>query len=368
MAVHNFNAGPAVLPRAVLERARAELLDYQGRGMSILEMSHRSPEYEAVNSSAEARLKGLLGLGDDYRALFMQGGASAQFAILPMNFLGPDTAADYVVTGVWGEKALEEARRLGRANLAASSAAGGYRDLPDPAAIRLSGSQDEAKPLRPAYVHITTNETIQGVQWPVLPELGDAPLVADMSSDILSRPIDATAFALIYAGAQKNIGPAGATVVIVRQSFLEQGRADLPAIFSYRTYAKNNSLYNTPPVFAVYLLDLVLAWIEEQGGLPAMAARNARKAALVYGAIDRHNGFYRGHAAPAARSQMNVTFRLPEEALERQFVQEAQAEGMLGLAGHRSVGGIRASLYNALEEQSCAALAAFMDEFARKNG
>jgi phosphoserine aminotransferase len=360
MAVHNFNAGPAALPRAVLERARAELLDYQGRGMSILEMSHRSPEYEAVNRSAEARFKALLGLGDDYRALFMQGGASAQFAILPMNFLGPDAVADYVVTGVWGEKALEEARRIGRANLAASSAEGGYRDLPEPGAIRRSD--------RPAYVHITTNETIQGVQWPAIPDLGDAPLVADMSSDILSRPIDASAFALIYAGAQKNIGPAGVTAVIVRQSFLEQSRGDLPAIFSYRTYAKNSSLYNTPPVFAVYMLDLVLAWIEEQGGLPAMAARNARKAALLYGAIDRHAGFYRGHAAPAARSEMNITFRLPEEALKRQFVEEAQGAGMVGLAGHRSVGGIRASLYNAVEEQSCAALADFMDAFARKNG
>lgn len=360
MPVHNFNPGPAVLPRTVLERARAELLDYQGRGMSILEMSHRAPEYEAINASAEARLKRLLGLGDDYRALFMQGGASAQFAILPMNFLGPDATADYVVTGTWGEKAFEEARRIGQANLAASTADGGYRDLPAPAAIRRSE--------RPAYIHITTNETIQGVQWPTLPQLGDAPLVADMSSDILSRPIDASAFALIYAGAQKNIGPAGVTVVIVRQSFLEQGRTDIPTIFSYRTYAKNNSLYNTPPVFAVYLLDLVLAWIEEQGGVEAMAARNARKASLVYGAIDRNSGFYRGHAAPAARSQMNVTFRLPEEELEREFVRAAQAEGMVGLAGHRSVGGIRASLYNALEEQSCAALAAFMDEFARQHG
>lgn len=360
MAVHNFNAGPAVLPRAVLERAQAELLDYQGRGMSILEMSHRSKEYEAVNAGAEARLKGLLGLGDDYRALFMQGGASGQFALLPLNFLPPGAVADYVVNGAWGEKAIEEAGRVGRVHLAASTAAGGFRAVPALAELRLSD--------RPAYVHLTSNETIHGVQWPTLPDLGDIPLVADMSSDILARPFDAARFAMIYAGAQKNIGPAGVTAVLVRKSFLEGARADLPAIFSYRTYAKNSSLYNTPPVFAVYLLDLVLGWIEAQGGLQAMAERNSAKAALVYGAIDRSGGFYRGHAEPGSRSQMNVTFRLPEEELERLFVAEAQAQGMVGLAGHRSVGGIRASLYNALEPASCAALAAFMGDFARRNG
>lgn len=360
MAVHNFNAGPAVLPRAVLERAQAELLDYQGRGMSILEMSHRSKEYEAVNRSAEARFKRLLGLGDDYRVLFMQGGASAQFALVALNFLAPGATADYVITGAWGEKALEEARRVGQVHVAASTAAGGFRAVPALGELRLSE--------RPAYVHITSNETIQGVQWPALPDLGEVPLVADMSSDILSRPFDATRFALIYAGAQKNIGPAGVTAVVVSQRFLERARDGLPAIFSYKTYAKNNSLYNTPPVFAVYLLDLVLAWIEEQGGLEAMARRNAAKAALVYAAIDRSGGFYRGHAEPGSRSQMNVTFRLPDEALERQFVAEAEAQGMVGLAGHRSVGGIRASLYNALEPDSCAALAAFMDEFLRRNG
>lgn len=360
MAVHNFNAGPAVLPRAVLEQAQAELLDYRGRGMSILEMSHRSKEYEAVNTSAEARLKGLLGLGDGHRALFMQGGASAQFALVPMNFLRPGATADYLVTGAWGEKAVEEARRLGDARVAASTAEGGFRALPAPGQI----ARSEA----PAYVHLTTNETIQGVQWHDLPELGGAPLIADMSSDILSRPLDAARFALIYAGAQKNIGPAGVTVVVASESFLASGRADIPAIFSYKTYAKNSSLYNTPPVFAVYLVDLVLAWIEGLGGLEAVAARNARKAGLVYGAIDRSGGFYRGHAEPAARSLMNVTFRLPDEALEKQFVAEAQAAGMVGLAGHRSVGGIRASIYNALEEQSCAALAGFMDEFLRRHG
>lgn len=358
MPVHNFNAGPAVLPRAVLEQAQAELLDYQGGGLSILEMSHRSAPFEAIVASAEARFKALLGLGEEYRVLFMQGGASAQFALLPMNFLGPDGVADYVVSGAWGEKAVEEARRLGRVNLAASGVDGGYSAVPDTLAPTPGA----------AYLHLTTNETIQGVQWHALPDTGDAPLVADMSSDILSRPLDAARFAMIYAGAQKNIGPAGVTAVLIRTSFLEQARSGLPAIFSYNTYAKNNSLPNTPPAFAIYLLNLVLAWIGDQGGLAAMAARNERKAALVYAAIDRSGGFYRGHAAPASRSLMNVTFRLPEEALERQFVQEAEAAGMVGLAGHRSVGGIRASLYNALEKPSCAALAAFMDEFVRRNG
>lgn len=360
MPVHNFNAGPAVLPRAVLAQVQAELPDYRGRGMSILEMSHRSKEYEAVNSSAEARFKALLGLGDDYRVLLMQGGASTQFALLPLNFLPPGGTADYIVTGAWGEKALEEAQRVGGARLAGGTAAGGYRALPGQAQLDLAAGA--------AYVHLTTNETIQGVQWHSLPDCGATPLVADMSSDILSRPLDAGRFAMLYAGAQKNIGPAGVTAVVIRQQFLEQARGELPTIFSYRTYAKNNSLYNTPPVFAVYMLDLVLAWIEAQGGLAAMEARNTRKAGHIYAAIDRSGGFYRGHAEPAARSLMNVTFRLPEEALEKQFVKEAEAASLVGLAGHRSVGGIRASLYNALEEEAAATLAAFMDEFARRNG
>jgi phosphoserine aminotransferase len=354
---HNFNAGPAVLPQPVLEQAQAELLDYQGRGMSILEMSHRSKEYEAINQSAEARLKRLLGLDDGYRILLMQGGASTQFAVLPLNFLPAGASADYIVTGTWGEKAVEEARRIGAVNVAANTNAGGFRALPG--SITLSEAA--------AYVHITTNETIQGVQWPALPAFGAAPLVADMSSDILSRPLDATQFALIYAGAQKNIGPAGVTVVAIRQSWLEQSRSDVPVSLSYRTFAKNNSLYNTPPVFAVYLLDLVLEWIENQG-LDAVGERNARKAQLVYDAIEASGGFYRGHAEREARSLMNVTFRLPEAQLEKQFVAEAEAAGMVGLAGHRSVGGIRASLYNALPEESCRTLAQFMADFLQRNG
>ncbi|MEI7770719.1 MAG: 3-phosphoserine/phosphohydroxythreonine transaminase [Chloroflexales bacterium] len=358
--VHNFNAGPAVLPQAVLEQAQAELLDYQGRGMSILEMSHRSKEFEAVNAQAEARIKALLGLGDGYRALFLQGGASYQFAMIPLNFLPAGAVADYLVTGAWGEKAVEEAGRIGAARVAASTAEGGFRRTPGASEIQLSPS--------PAYVHLTTNETIQGVQWASLPDLGDAPLIADMSSDIMSRPLDAGRFAMIYAGAQKNIGPAGVTAVIIREDLIAQGRKDLPTIMRYATFAKNSSLYNTPPAFSVYLLNLVLGWIADQGGLEAMEARNRRKAGLVYAAIDGSGGFYRGHAAPEARSLMNVTFRLPDEALEKQFVVESQAAGMVGLGGHRSVGGIRASIYNALEESSCAALATFMGEFLRTKG
>lgn len=360
MSVHNFNAGPAVLPRAVLERAQAELLDYQGRGMSILEMSHRSKEYEAVNQSAQDRFKTLLGLGDDYRVLFMQGGASAQFAMLALNFLHAETTANYVLTGSWGEKALEEAKRIGATHLAATTGADGYRTVPSFSALKLSE--------RPAYLHLTSNETIQGVQWLSFPDMPEVPLVADMSSDILSRPFDASRFSLIYAGAQKNIGPSGVTAVIVRESFVAQARKDVPAIFSYQTILKNNSLYNTPPVYAVYLVDLVLAWIEGIGGLGAMAERNAAKAAEIYAVIDSSNGFYRGHAETASRSPMNITFRLPNPELEKQFVAEAQAQGMVGLAGHRSVGGIRASTYNALEPASCAALAQFMQEFARTHG
>jgi phosphoserine aminotransferase len=264
--VHNFNAGPAILPQPVLEQAQQELLDYQGRGMSILEMSHRSKEYEAINSSAEATFKRLLGLGDDYRVLFLQGGASTQFAMLPLNFLPAGAVADYIVTGAWGEKAYEEAAKIGQARIAASTQADRYTRNPRADEIDLSDSA--------AYVHITSNETIQGVQWHSWPEAGDRPLVADMSSDIMSRPFDASKFALIYAGAQKNLGPSGVAVVLLRQSWLESASKSAPTMLRYAIHAKNNSLYNTPPVFGVYMLNLVLDWIEECGGLAGMEARN----------------------------------------------------------------------------------------------
>ncbi len=359
-AIYNFNAGPAILPAPVLERAQRELRDYQGRGMSILEMSHRSPEYEAINAEAAERLKRLLGVGEEYHVLFLQGGASLQFAMLPLNFLPPGASADYVLTGAWAEKAYEEALRVGQARTAASTAENGYRSMPSQADLALDPNA--------AYVHITSNETIQGIQWHVWPDVGDVPLVADMSSDILSRPLEMHRFSLIYAGAQKNLGPAGVTIVVIRDAFLQRASSNLPMMLRYATHVKNRSLYNTPPVFAVYMVNLVLAWIEDQGGLAAMEERNRRKAATLYRVIDESGGFYRGHAAPDHRSLMNVTFRLPDETLEKRFVAEATAQGMVGLAGHRSVGGIRASIYNAMGQEGCDALAAFMTDFMRRNG
>jgi phosphoserine aminotransferase len=358
--VLNFNAGPAMLPPAVLEQVQAELLDYQGRGMSIMEMSHRSKEYEAINSRAEQTFKRLLGVGDGYRVVFLQGGASTQFSMVPMNFLTRGSSADFLMTGVWAEKAYEEATAPGQARIAASTREGGYRRVPRPDEINLGSA--------PAYVHLTSNETIQGIAWHNFPEVGDRPLVGDMSSDILSRPFDASRFSLIYAGAQKNLGPAGVTVVLLRESWLTQANKGVPTMLSYATHVKNNSLYNTPPSFAVYVLGLVLQWIDKTGGVTAMAERNANKARTVYDVIDQSGGFYRGHAEPESRSWMNVTFRLTSEALEKQFAAEAQAAGMVGLAGHRSVGGIRASLYNAVSPEACQALAAFMKDFRARNG
>jgi phosphoserine aminotransferase len=358
--VCNFNAGPAMLPAVVLEQVQAELRDYRGCGMSIMEMSHRSREYEAVNSEAEARFKRLLGLSDGYRVLFVQGGASTQFAMLPMNFLPAGRSAEYLMTGAWAEKAYEEAKALGQANVAASTEKEQYRRVPRAEEIRLGPS--------PAYVHLTSNETIQGIQWQTFPDVGDRPLVADMSSDILSRPIDAGRFTLIYAGAQKNLGPSGVTAVLIRESWLALANKNVPTMLRYSTHVKNSSLYNTPPSFGVYVLNLVLGWIETLGGLPAMAERNEEKARILYDAIDQSGGFYRGHAAPESRSRMNVTFRLPSEALEKQLVAEAQAAGMIGLAGHRSVGGVRASIYNAIEPAACRSLASFMKDFAQKHG
>ena len=359
MKTYNFNAGPAILPQPVLAQVQAELLDYQGRGMSIIEMSHRSKEYEAINREAEARILALLGIGAGYRVLFVQGGASTQFGLIPLNFLPPGQTADYLMTGAWSDKALEEAQKIGSARAAASSREGGYRQVVRVDEIQLSENS--------AYVHYTTNETIQGVQFHDIPDVGKRRLVADMSSDILSHPFDASRFSLIYAGAQKNLGPAGVTVVVVREDWLEAAPKSLPAMQRYATFAKNDSLYNTPPVFAIYVLNLVLGWINEHGGLAGMAQRNAEKARQVYDAIDRSEGFYRGHAEADSRSLMNVTFRLPNEALEQAFVTEAQAAGMVGLAGHRSVGGIRASLYNAMDLAGAQALAALMLDFADKH-
>lgn len=356
----NFNAGPAVLPPEVLTRVQTELLDYRGTGMSIVEMSHRSGEYEAINHQAEGNLKRLLGLKDGYRVLFLQGGASTQFAMLPLNFLPAGGRADYLITGAWAEKAFEEAAAIGHARIAASTRGENYCRIPSPREISWQPAA--------AYVHLTSNETIQGIQWHSFPDVDDAPFVADMSSDLLSRPFNASKFSLTYAGAQENLGVAGVTVVLIRESWLERANKGVLTMLRYATHVKNNSLYNTPPTFSVYVLNLVLEWILTLGGLEAMASRNSHKARVVYDAIESSNGYYRGHAAKDSRSLMNITFRLPGEALEKKFATEAQAAGMVGLQGHRSVGGIRASVYNALGLAACETLAAFMRDFAAANG
>jgi phosphoserine aminotransferase len=359
----NFNPGPATLPLPALERARDELLDFAGSGMSVMEHSHRGKDYEAVHDEALSRLRALLAVPADTEILFLQGGASMQFALVPMSFLPPGGSADYVVTGAWTSKAFSEAQAWARiagarVNAAASTreADGNYRRVARP---------DEAK-LDPqaAYVHWATNETIHGLQYLEHPRFGSAPQVCDMSSDFLWRPVDASPFDMIYAGAQKNIGPSGVTVVVVKRAFLERGRNDLPSILQYRAHAEAKSLLNTPPTFGIYLVRNVLAWIESVGGLAAIETRNRAKAAALYAAIDAHPDFYRAPVERESRSVMNVVFHLPSEALEKRFVDEAKRAGMVGLKGHRSVGGIRVSLYNAVEPSWCDELARFMKDFA----
>lgn len=357
--IHNFNAGPAALPLDVLQQAQAELLNFNNTGMSILEISHRSKPYEQVNAEAEANLKELLGLGENYRVLFLQGGASLQFAMVPLNFLPQGQTADYILSGSWSEKALKEAQLIGQTHVAATTAGENYRRVPGLAEIKPSAS--------PAYIHLTSNNTIFGTQWAEFPSFGDIPLIADMSSDILCKPFDASKFALIYAGAQKNLGPAGVTIVIIRQDLLENSPGAIPTMLRYSTHAKNDSLYNTPPTFGVYMIHLVLRWIKAQGGLAGIEKQNRAKAGLIYDAIDQSGGYYRGHAEPDSRSLMNITFRLPKEELEQTFVAQAAKAGLGGLKGHRSVGGLRASVYNAVTRESCQALRDFMLEFQQNN-
>ena len=356
LRAHNFNAGPAALPLSVLEQVQNELLDFNGSGMSVMELSHRSATFDAVRARAEQGLRALLGVGDDSAVLFLQGGATLQFSMAPMNLLAEGARADYLTSGAWGEKALIEARKLGAAREAASSRDADFRCVP---------TQFEFD-ARARYVHLTSNETIGGVQWQQLPATAGVPLVADMSSDILSRPVEMERFGLIYAGAQKNIGPSGVTVVIVRRDWIE-AHPQLPAMLDYATHAKADSLYNTPNTFGIYVIALVCDWIAAHGGLAGMEARNTEKAALLYDAIDASD-FYSGFAHVGSRSQMNVTFGLPSEALEAQFAKAATAAGLIGLKGHRSVGGIRASLYNAVELESARVLVEFMRAFERQNG
>lgn len=358
IAVYNFNPGPAILPREALKHAQEELLDYKGTGISIVESSHRSPEYTAVNDEAQANIKQLLNLTGEYSVLFLQGGASLQFAMVPMNFLGKGQTADYTNSGSWASKAIKEAQKVGAVNIAADTNDARPARVPTPGELALT---DNA-----AYLHITTNETISGAQWHDFPDTA-APLVADMSSDILSRPIDIGKFALIYAGAQKNLGPSGVTVVIAKNEFIEKGDQNLPAILQFRTQAETDSLYNTPPTFAVYLVMLCTRWLLDQGGVDAIAKVNEAKAGKIYAAIDATD-FYTGTAEKEHRSRMNVTFNLPSEDLEAQFVKEADAQGLKGLKGHRSVGGVRASIYNAFPEAGVDALVRFMQDFEKKNG
>ncbi len=357
--IFNFSAGPAVLPVPVLEQAQRELVALPGVGMSILEVSHRSKVFEDVLARAEADIRQLAGVPSNYRVLFLQGGASLQFTMVPMNLLSEGTTADYLVTGAWSTKAADEAKKIGKVHVAATTKAEQFTRIPRAEEIVLTPGA--------AYVHMTSNNTIYGTEWKALPDIGDIPLVSDTSSDMFSRPIDVPRHALIYAGAQKNMGPAGVTVVIIREDLLARSPASLPVMLSYAVHAENGSMYNTPPVFAIYMLGLVTRWLIGQGGLEAIAAVNERKAGRLYAEIDR-TGFYRGTAQKESRSLMNVTFRLPSEELEKRFVTEAEKAGLDGLKGHRSVGGMRASIYNAFPEAGIDALTGFMKDFERRNG
>jgi len=358
--VFNFSAGPAALPLAVLEQLRDEMLDWHAQGMSVMEMSHRGKAYVGIAQQAEADLRELLSVPANYKVLFLQGGATAQFAAIPLNLSAPGAVVDYVNTGTWSTNAIKEARVLNKPiKVVASSEDRQFTYIPASIAFNKDA----------VYAHITSNNTIRGTQWSRFPDTGGVPLVADMSSDFMSRPFDAGPFGLVYAGAQKNIGPAGVTLVIVRDDMLGRVPEGLPVMLKYTTFSSKNSLYNTPPCFAIYAVQLVLKWIEETvGGLDKMAALNRAKADRLYGCIDASGGFYRGTAEPASRSQMNVTFRLAGEELEKRFLEEAARNGLSSLKGHRSVGGCRASIYNAVGLEAVEALAEFMNAFAKRNG
>jgi phosphoserine aminotransferase len=355
---YNFNAGPTALPQAVLKKAEQDWMNYKGTGMNVMEMSHRSKPYEEINNGAQALLRKLLNIPDDYEVLFLQGGASLQFTMIPMNLLEDDKKAQYVLTGSWSEKALKEAKKLGDSEVIASGKDTNYKAIP-----KVDGSQVSADA---SYLHITSNNTIYGTQWHDFPTNLTIPLVADMSSDIMCRPIDVSKFGLIYAGAQKNLGPSGVTVVIIKKDLLNRSKDSLPTMLDYRTHAKNNSLYNTPPTLAVYLLNLVLEWADSLGGTAGLEKLNKQKADLLYNEIDDSDGFYKGHAEAASRSLMNVTFTLENQELTDAFLAEAKGRGFTGLNGHRSVGGCRASIYNAVPLEHVEKLAQFMKELRTK--
>jgi phosphoserine aminotransferase len=357
--IFNFSAGPAILPEPVLQRARDEMLSFGGSGMSIIEMSHRSRGFGEVLHQAENGLRLLLNVPSNYRILFLQGGATLQFSMVPMNLLAENQTAEYVVTGYWGLKAFHEASRYAAVGAVFSGEEGGFRTVPEQGDLRFNPNA--------AYIHYTSNETIDGVEFHYDLDAGGIPVVCDASSNILSKPIDLEKYALVYAGAQKNIGPSGVTVVIIRDDLLERKPRELPPLLNYDAIAKNDSMLNTPNTWGIYLISLVFEWLEEQGGVAVMEKKNREKAAILYEAIDSSDGYYRGYAERDARSLMNVTFRLPTPELDERFCAEAESLGMDGLRGHRSVGGIRASIYNAFPKQGVERLVEFMKDFASRN-
>ena len=356
----NFSAGPAALPESVLRQVQQELLEWQSERASVMEVSHRGKAFIECAAQSEADLRQLLGVGEDYAVLFLQGGATGVSALLPMNLARADQTGEYLLTGHWGEKALENAKASIHTHVVASDKANAYRGIPD--------VSDWQRVSQAAYFHYTSNETIHGVEFPDVPDAGDVPLVADFSSNFLSRPLDVSRFGMIYAGAQKNLGPAGITVAIIRKDLLGRHGRDLPPIFEWQNQVKNDSMFNTPPTFPWYVVGLVLKWMIAEGGLQVFAARNAEKAALLYSAIDSSGGFYRNEVAVSARSSMNVPFMLKDEALDKAFLKESEAAGLMGLKGHRALGGMRASIYNAMPLQGVQALVEFMNDFAVRNG
>ncbi|WP_062050594.1 3-phosphoserine/phosphohydroxythreonine transaminase [Bacillus sp. JCM 19034] len=358
-AVYNFNAGPSALPKQVLERAQKELTNFANTGMSVMELSHRSKEYEAVHLEAISHLKELLNIPDNYKVLLLQGGASLQFAMIPLQYLKKGKIANYILTGSWSEKAIKEAKQIGDTFIGGSSKDNQYRSIPDTKSLQYNNTD--------AYVHLTSNNTIFGTQWHEFPTISHAPLIADMSSDILSRQINVEQFGIIYAGAQKNLGPSGVTVAIVRDDLLEEDVSHVPTMLQYKTHAGANSLYNTPPTFSIYMLNQVLTWVSELGGISFIEKQNQEKAQIIYDAIDESNGFYVGHANKESRSLMNITFNLPTEEDNKAFLAEAKELGFVGLNGHRSVGGCRASTYNSVPVEACEKLRDFMKAYQQKS-
>ncbi len=358
--IYNFSAGPSILPLPALEEAQRELVEYKSTGMSLIEMSHRGKIYDEVHNEAIALIKEILQVPDEYAILFIQGGATLQFGMIPIAFLGSGKIADFIITGTWAKKAYEDAKLIGQAQIIWDGSSERYTRIPSQSELRFSSNAE--------YVHICSNETIDGIQWQTMPDTGGKPLIVDMSSDIMSRPVDWNTVSMLFAGTQKNLAPAGMALVIIKKQLLEKARKDIPVYLRYDVHAKENSLYNTPPTFTVWMTTLTLRWIQSIGGLPEIEKRRDQKATMLYSAIDASNGYYRCPVEKNSRSKMNVVWRLPDETLEEKFVKEAEKAGLSGLQGHRSVGGLRASLYNAMPVEGVKALIDFMNNFMQRNG